>query len=439
MWTLTALAVRIGRSIGLDYENVPRSPFLTELRRRLWSFIRFLDVYGSLDRGTQHLITTHSFDTPGGTNTNDSEFDEDSTTIPEKEGLTDMAYATLMYSALYYTLRLTLPENKSAGDTWQQRIEFAEDFEKKVRENFWKHCDQTDPFHRLILQVSRSMCASMKLRAIRPIYKHASSTPPRVDSPYVLKIAVECMRASEAIASDPGTAQYRWMVWVQWHALAVALAGLCSIRDTDLANEAWTQVEKAYARSARVVADNRNGMLWKPIEKLYRKASTFRDHGRSFSVSKDFSLPGRGQSMPALAPQFGSMMTPPPFNTLDPKLEVLSQQLEQKPMAANAQSIPGAMPTTGVLNSPMDVGIDTTLLRSPTDMNMTGMSNWNDIGNGDMSWMDFERMLEDLSNPTQVGARLGDFQQAAQQQQQIWPQNIPPGEDWGGVLHQNLM
>ena len=68
------------------------------------------------------------------------------------------------------------------------------------------------------------------------------------------------------------------MPWVPWHAISVALAGLCSIRGTEVADEAWSLVDKAMERYGNHVADSRNGMLWKPVEKLYRKAAAFRNN-----------------------------------------------------------------------------------------------------------------------------------------------------------------
>lgn len=420
-WTLTGLAVRIAHSIGLNHETIPRSPYTTELRRRLWQLVRFLDTYAALDRGTEPLIQSSTFDTPKAKNTNDADFDENSTSIPEREGLTDMSYAQLLYDAIDYNMRLTIPESKSSGETWQQRMEFAETFEGQVREKYWKYCNQSDPLQRLLVQVSKSMLNSIKLRAIRPLHNQISSGTPRVDSPYVLKLATDCMRASEALLADPETAQYRWMVWVQWHALAVALAGLCSIRDTELANEAWVQVEQSYARNVRVVADARNGMLWKPIEKLYKKATTFRDHGRSFSISSDTPA----QDIQQMFPTF--KLSRHPFAP-DPK-----QQIQQQPLPPlTSGAIPGAMPTAGVPNSSMDLSSFATtspiLDAGPMlDANLM-QTNWPDVGNGDMSWMDFERMLEDVSSDATASTAFdGTFQPT------VWPQELMGKEElWSG-------
>ena len=375
--------------MGLHHESVARTPFQTELRRRLWHYIRFVDMYTSLDRGSESLVLPGTYDTPKPKNTNEDDFDESSTSIPDHEsGFTDMFYSHLGYDATALSQRLTSPDTKPGGDTWQQRVELAQKFKDSVQEKYLKYCDDSIPFQRFLRNVSRAMTASMFIRAVRPMAKHVSSVPPRVDSPYVLQIAMDSLKASEDLQKDPETEQWRWMVWVGWHAVAIALAGLCSIRDTDLANQAWVYVEQAYARGSRHVADSRTGMLWRPVEKLYKKASAFRDHGVTPpSVSSPQNNPSQ-PSAPLMYPnQFGTTMGHP-----------------------ITQTMPGSMPTSGLMNAPMDIhfGADP-------------MATF-DTANVDMNWMDFQQILNEMANPADMN--LGDMQ---------WPQSImSPGQDWNG-------
>ena len=387
--------------MGLHHESVARSPFETELRRRLWHQIRFLDVFSCMDRGSEPLIGIGTFDTPFPKNINDSEFDPSSTTITEYEkGLTDMSFALLAYDATHITHRLTTPETKPGGDTWKQRLESAEAFRNEAQEKYLQYTDRKDPWQRNLYDIANSMMASMVIRAVRPMQRHVSSVPPRVDSPYVLQLALNSLKAGEQVQSDLETERWRWMMWVQWHALATAIAGLCSIRDTDLANEAWMYVEKAFARYARHIADARSGMLWRPIEKLYRKASAFRDHGTTAS-SQTSPMQSSNQQIP---PHSLPYPTPASIDS-----SMTTQSNNQLPV--------GAMPTTGVMNSGLELDFGNTVMGNPLDM-----------GNSDMSWMDFERILEDMSNPADI--TLSDMQ---------WPQGVGPGQDWPCSMHRDLM
>ncbi|KAK4549322.1 hypothetical protein LTR36_006319 [Oleoguttula mirabilis] len=400
-WTMTALVVRIARAMGLHHEISGLTPFEAELRRCLWQTIRFLDVFVAIDRATEVLISVGSWSTRRPKNVDDLEYDESSASIPSHDGgLTDMSFALLASEACDTTLRLNNPEASSSGDPWQQRLDIAHTFGKHVQNKYIQYCDRSIPFHRLISAIGKSMSASMILRAVRPMMGHVSSVPPRVDSPYVLQIAMDALREHESIFEDPEAERWRWLVWVQWHGLAVALAGLCSVRGTELAEKAWACVDKAYDRHSRHVADTRNGMLWRPIEKLHKKASSFRDAGRRESQISGFrelqlaaDLPGTATPMP----------TYPPL-------------AQQPPM--NHHGMPmGSMPMDPIMSGQMDFG------------STPGLDDMMPLQPGDAGWLDWECIMEDFSN---MPLEMGDLQQ---------PQQVrgSDGLQWPCVLHSDLV
>lgn len=374
---MTGLVVRIAHGMGFHREVSSDTPYMKEIKRRLWHQIRVLDAFSAVDRGTELLVQVSTSDTPLPSNVNDSEFDEATTSITNREeGLSDMTFNLMAHSATTLTMRLLTPEESGAkGQTWQQRLDSSLNLGKQLREKYLQHCDLSIPFHRFLYTVGNSMAASSVLRAVRPMQKHVSSVPPRVDSPFVLQLAVNSLRESEATHQDPETEGWRWIFWVQWHALAVALAGLCSIRDNELANTAWQYVDKAYERHARHVADSRSGMLWKPIEKLYKKASAFR-HGTTSTTSRRHSMSISALTIPQENMKNLSINLPTSSSSLASKSPVTSTQ---------AQLPVGAMPLSGVLNAPMDVSWS------------EGYSGMSPLQMGDMSWMDWERIMEDIS------------------------------------------
>ncbi|MCJ1383827.1 hypothetical protein MMC17_006941 [Xylographa soralifera] len=368
-WTMAGLAVRIARAMGLHHESPGRTPFETEMRRRLWHQICFLDSLAAIDRGTEVMISTGTFDTPLPNNVNDVEFDESSSVIESHvTGLTDMAFALLAYEATNVIQRFNTPEISSSCNTWQQRLDLAHKFGRQVKEKYLRHCDMSIPFHRFISAVGKSMSASMILRAVRPMQPHISSVPPRVDSPYVLQIAVDSLRESERMYEDLEPERWQLLVWVQWHTLAVALAGLCSIRGTELAEIAWVYVDRAYSRNPDRVADTRNGMLWRPIEKLYKKASEFRDGDcRGSHAESQVSADLPSTTLP--------MGFPP-------------AQYPQMPVEA--------VPMDPILTYPIDLYVtDEAGGMTPTLQ-------------GDMSWLEWERYIDDLSVMKTIHVSNGD-------------------------------
>ena len=326
-----------------------RPPFVTEVRRRLWHQLRFLDTFYALDRGEELLVKEASSDTPLPSNCNDSEFGEFSAVVPKHKigQVTDLSFSLMAYEAIEYIRRFSILGTDRNGTTWQQRLMLAERFRESMESQYLRHCDLSDPFQRMLHTICKSLIAVVNLRAVRPMQSHCLGTSPRVDDPYVLELALNSLKASESVCTDPETRRWHWLLWVPWQAIAVTLAALCTIRDTDLANEAWVYVQKGYDRYSSHVADARKGLLWQPIEKLYRKASTFRDHRTNTLLRKLSTSQSRSGGCP--------------LSKFSPRVK------------------PGLMQTSCKRNDTMDFGLD-----GRVDWGPMGPEFW------DMGWIDSE-------------------------------------------------
>jgi hypothetical protein len=74
--------------------------------------------------------------------------------------------------------------------------------------------------------------------------------------------------------NDPKSVQFKWVgrTWVQWHPLAVVLAELCVQTKGPLVDRAWAAVESVWNIFGERVADSTDGILWKPLKRLLKKA-----------------------------------------------------------------------------------------------------------------------------------------------------------------------
>ncbi|KAF7196507.1 C6 finger domain transcription factor adaR [Pseudocercospora fuligena] len=416
-WTMTGLIMRLAQGLSLHHENTSHTPFEQEMRRRLWHQIRVLDAFAASDRGTEVLIPLASFTTALPNNVDDDDFDENSPYIPDREkGMSDMTFNLMAHLATRVTMQLLAPEHTPDGKTWQQRLELARDLGNELREKYLQFCDLSKPFHRFIHAVGTSMAASSMLRAVRPLQKHVSSIPPRVDSPLVLELAVNSLRASEATHEDPEAGKWRWMVWVQWHALAVALAGLCSVRDTPLAKTAWLYVEKAYDRHSKQVADSRNGKLWRPVEKLYRKASAFRD-----GISEDSATKTHKKSTSlSKAPQPEVDVSNLSLNNVTMPDTIASRQgylVNPQPLQMQGHNIT----TTGSLNAEMD-------------MQWPAMPSQG----ADLQWMDWENIMQEIST-VPGGMDLNEFDMPSNLDLIQNTNVLPEPREWSFSHQQNML
>ena len=155
----------------------------------------------------------------------------------------------------------------------------------------------------------------MKLLIHRPLYRvHGGfgTLDPELATFNVLETAVEVLESSQAKRARPELLKWVWFSWVKWYALAIVLAELCIPRQSHLADRAWLVAQVCYDDYARIVADTREGLLWKPIAKLMRKARLIR-HAIAFDLGSDAndqSVEGRAISVPDLEmgqPSFSDM------------------------------------------------------------------------------------------------------------------------------------
>jgi len=215
-------------------------------------------------------------------------------------------------------------------------------------------------------------------------------------------------------------------------ALAVALAGLCSIRSTPLASRAWYYVDKHYERSARYVADSRTGMLWKPVEKLYKKASAFRDSAGTtrvpFNPTVDPALQrqnstaqssnGTPNGLPVLnnSSSSGSVgsgskdmnwfAASPTFATdtnTNTNTNSSSSTNSNKPTTTPAST------TTPTIFGPNNAAFPSFDFGNLDDMNLgagseIGMGNVNDT-----SWLDWEEMMADFAGASGCDSGMGNL------------------------------
>ncbi|GAB7363440.1 hypothetical protein MBLNU230_g3714t1 [Neophaeotheca triangularis] len=279
-WTMLALIVRIARAMNLHHEASTASPFIRELRHRLWHTIRFLDLYHSMDRGSELMISANSYTTPPPCSIDDADFGPESTHLTPREGLTEICVLNTAQAAVSALEQLSQnpPPIRKGVDIWQERLDLAKRTGEWIERNILQYCDPNDPWERTVIGLGMAMSKSTILRAVRPVARpyQLASSPPRVESPWLLRFATDSLRSTRIVYEETQT-RWNWMVWVPWYTLAVALAGLCAIRDTEASRQAWLEVEVAYQRYPRHIADGEGGMLWRPIQKLYRRAAAFRD------------------------------------------------------------------------------------------------------------------------------------------------------------------
>ena len=310
-WTLTSLVVRIAHALGLHREMFGGKytsqylPFQRELRRRLWWQICALDRHASIDRSSDPIITTKSFSTQLPLNINDEDLiPDDHRDIQPRQEYTDVTLSLVIHEVFDIERRLNYVlagesdrSQERTGESWDQRSQWVEARQQRIRDTYLRHCNITIPAQRYTILVADVMIATMWLWVYRPLQRRQDSQKlVTLSRTWILDISVDVMEKAVQIPVDPCSRPFRWIstIWVQWHALAVMIAELCVQIDGPSVERAWNILDSVFEETARHVADSDKGRLWRPIKKLMKKAQAVRKKCLDDASHSSVSLPAEG-------------------------------------------------------------------------------------------------------------------------------------------------
>ncbi|EEU43929.1 uncharacterized protein NECHADRAFT_89749 [Fusarium vanettenii 77-13-4] len=282
-WALTSLVIRVAQGMGLDRDGDGHryTPFVAEMRRRLWHFIVVLDVRGSEDRGSDAILTRARFDTVLPTPIDDDYFGPDSTgpLVPKSTPADNViCMCTAMCSSIFGLL--SHPHFNAAGEA--EHFLYTEDeliAHIRLLENTFIHTARPSHLPSMYAsEIARVVILKLWLNIQYPFNGGPAPDRPRVSKETMLRTAVSIMELRERMTKDQWEDRFAWWTdtYVQWHPLAVALAELCVQTQGELVDRAWVVVERNFPASRNHVADTATGSLWRPIKKLLKKARSAR-------------------------------------------------------------------------------------------------------------------------------------------------------------------
>ena len=253
--------------------------FEQQMRRRLWYSICILDVHFSFDRASEPLIDHKSTQPRLPLNVNDSDFGPDSKGgAPEREGLTEMTLAIVLYRAQATGRALSFEEDciassaQTMSKTTSPRKQLVEQFEFHIGK-LLQYCDpNSSSYAWCTYHGALAALAAMQLSLRRPMnHNGRRSITADPDPTSILRLAATVLERDILKRSDSRGEPFRWFGVIQWHPLAVAIAECYACDNVALLRHVWPMVETSFEYISKVLADYRQGMLWKPLERLMLK------------------------------------------------------------------------------------------------------------------------------------------------------------------------
>jgi hypothetical protein len=195
-------------------------------------------------------------------------------------------FAMMSESMVCYKKMSDMPG--TTQERWKEKLQLLLDFEKFMQQSYMDISDSARPLERLAKFGAMEITVSMHLLLRRPPHKQQREAVPPWDDFDVLEVATAVLERHLQLKSEAEFARWAWKSWVQWHALAVVLAELCSRPPGPNTDRPYSIATESFARYANLIADSDSGMLWKPIAKLMRRVQQIRQKTPS---TPDLALP----------------------------------------------------------------------------------------------------------------------------------------------------
>ncbi|KAK1808624.1 hypothetical protein LTR12_017015 [Friedmanniomyces endolithicus] len=258
VWSMTGLAIRIAGTLNLTQDgsklNLP--PFESEMRRRLWWALVYLEARTSELVGQNGDLLAQHHDVHLPANLNDTELFPAMQRLPEsRPDATEMVYVLLKTTGL--SILSGTPDTGTPAETWRklhsasvpisEKADIVDALEHRIQENILRFCDPTIPLQALTLNSAQTFPTKMRLIANIP-HRCEELQPPSSNgySENLFQLSLKLMRLQLELFTNPSLRRWKWH-WkgdFQWYALAELVRQTRLLTPGAESREAWMLVQE---------------------------------------------------------------------------------------------------------------------------------------------------------------------------------------------------
>ncbi|KAG9234141.1 fungal-specific transcription factor domain-containing protein [Amylocarpus encephaloides] len=245
----SGIAVRIAQTMGLNFDGThySLSPFETEMRRRVWWQIIFMDarvgeLAGNHPNVAQHLKNYHL-----PLNVNDSDLYPGMKDFPtEHAGGTEMIFVRPRCEITKFSLGIS-PDGMSLGGPARVDDSTLDAFSAHILEKYIKYCDTHIPIH--VLARLNTVSNLSKLRFKKAMHPHKSishlEAASRPDQEALFLHALQMVESYYQMTSTKSLERYLWHVYkhAPFPAHIYVLGALRNRKHDDTSERAWKALE----------------------------------------------------------------------------------------------------------------------------------------------------------------------------------------------------
>lgn len=305
VWSMTGLLTRLAMKVGLhrDPETLGLSPFMSELRRRLWWQILILDVRIAEDNDMDPFIYEHMFDTRRPANVNDSDLDLSMAQPPSKiNKWTEMTYTLTRFEVSYAARKLVFSPKFTADNgctalSLKEKIDMIDSVHRHVEEQYLKDCDINIPLCWLAATATRITLSKIKLTVHHP----ARTGPTMITEETLINLvsdAIGIIEYAQALRSSEKYSQWVWLfqTYIEWDGVAFLLHALAVRPLPTFGERAWRTIDTFFEhwKDHALPEDKR----WRQLQNLRAKASASQSpNSRQADMTLAASSSGRQQTL----------------------------------------------------------------------------------------------------------------------------------------------
>ena len=322
------------------------SPFVAEMRTRLWSYFLVLDQPGYNAEGSESLFDMKPWNSPS-LNVNDHDwpahrFVKADQVPSEARGYTDMTFA-LIRRELYSLSR----ELRNMGRSVELcgRMAKINEVESRIRENYIDHMDYCDPMQRAIRLYTQRYIEEVRLQSEFSRPKQAPSPSRGGSVKYGLAElettygplseikrltfrtralrTIEMFEKLESLDELLKENQWEWMLrWpLPWHAIGRLLTQLAELPAYTDADRAWRQVDVIFRRHNNEDFNMAKVPAWRVVERLCDQAMLV--HSSRMHIGYSYAERPSAGAMTAI-----ETYTPNPFHASSEMAEALFADID---------------------------------------------------------------------------------------------------------------
>lgn len=308
VWAASGVVVRVaqGQGVHRDGQALGLSPFVAEMRRRLWWHICVLDMIASEDQGTDTQIQPGMFDTRLPSNIDVQDLSPSMTELPpEKIGATDITLAIVQCEIIFKLYWPNRSHDANDLGSTADRETLVTTLANHLEERYLKHLNMDVPIewvYAMIVRLTLSkIWLSVHYRDLAGKGTRMGLSQQACDDAF--EAAVETVKFTILLQTNETTSQWAWLCksYKQWHAVAFILAELCTRPITAQTDHAWDVVTKIH-RQWEEDDSQTSVMLRKPLKRLMERAAVARTAKLQLSPSLGTPHPAHEPILDSLTP-----------------------------------------------------------------------------------------------------------------------------------------